>query len=89
LGDGCVHPSPNCGVVMNEPRSAPYSFEVTNRPVCATKEAPRHYFKAQPPRLEKAGNGFPATILRIGLTTTTGSHDYAFTCDRMDVNSLM
>ena len=32
-------------------------FCCTNRPVCAAKEASRHYLVAQPPRLGKAGNG--------------------------------
>jgi hypothetical protein len=33
-----------------------FFVEVTNRPVCAAKEASRHCLMAQPPRLGKAGN---------------------------------
>jgi hypothetical protein len=39
-------------MVINEPRSAPYFVEVTNRPVCAAKERD-HQSMAQPPRLLK------------------------------------
>jgi hypothetical protein len=38
-------------------------FEVTNSPGCAAKEASRHLFMAQPPRLGKAGNALPFKAL--------------------------
>jgi hypothetical protein len=43
------------GVVMKEPRSAPFLVELTNHPVCAAKERDLP-FMAQPPLLGKEGN---------------------------------
>jgi hypothetical protein len=43
------------GVVLIEPRSAPFFIEVTNHPVCALKEWDL-LLMAQPPLLEKEGN---------------------------------
>jgi len=57
-------------VVMNEPRSAPYLVEVTNRPGCAAIEASRHCFMAQPPRLGKAGNSLRDTLTQKAVWAT-------------------
>ena len=59
------------------PRSAPNgikeaSLPFTNRPVCANKDAARHFIlMAQPPRLGKAGNGLPQHCSGVGQNGQT------------------